>query len=127
MCTCRSAGIGGKEVTPYVLQRVNELTSGRSLQASIPHSMCPSTVHVEHPARMRDAVGSNSAQGSSVFVFYENHCLLWVYAFGLHYPSYMYMYVYRHVCTCTCMCTDMRNVTLRLRNVRLRNVRLRNV
>ena len=115
-CTCRSAGIGGKEVTPYILQRVNELTRGRSLQASIPHSMCPSTLHVGHPARMRDVVGSNSAQlqGSSVFVFYENHCLLCVYAFGLHYPSCMYVYcIILHVC----MCIDMR--TLRLRNVRL--------
>ena len=31
----REKGIQGKEVTPYILQRVSELTSGRSLQASI--------------------------------------------------------------------------------------------
>ena len=31
----REKGTQGKEVTPYILQRVNELTSGRSLQASI--------------------------------------------------------------------------------------------
>jgi pseudouridine-5'-phosphate glycosidase/pseudouridine kinase len=31
-----SEGIKGKEVTPYVLQRVNQLTGGKSLQASKP-------------------------------------------------------------------------------------------
>ena len=31
----RDQGVLGKEVTPFVLQRVNELTKGQSLQASI--------------------------------------------------------------------------------------------
>ena len=31
----RESSIVGKEVTPFVLQRVNELTKGQSLQASI--------------------------------------------------------------------------------------------
>ena len=33
--TYRNMGVTGKAVTPYVLQRVNELTGGKSLQASI--------------------------------------------------------------------------------------------
>ncbi len=31
----RNTGVTGKAVTPYVLQRVNELTGGKSLEASI--------------------------------------------------------------------------------------------
>ena len=31
----RNKGISGKEVTPFVLQRVNQLTKGKSLEASI--------------------------------------------------------------------------------------------
>jgi len=31
----RTKNISGKEITPYVLQRVNELTKGKSLEASI--------------------------------------------------------------------------------------------
>lgn len=31
----RESSVVGKEVTPFVLQRVNELTKGQSLQASI--------------------------------------------------------------------------------------------
>ena len=31
----RCSGITGKAVTPFVLQRVNELTGGKSLKASI--------------------------------------------------------------------------------------------
>ena len=42
---CREKGIQGKEVTPYILQRVSELTSGRSLQASILlSSVCSNTL-----------------------------------------------------------------------------------
>ena len=33
----RESSVAGKEVTPFVLQRVNELTEGQSLQASILH------------------------------------------------------------------------------------------
>lgn len=32
---CRCVNISGKAITPFVLQRVNELTGGRSLKASI--------------------------------------------------------------------------------------------
>ena len=32
---CEANGVRGKEVTPYVLERVNQLTSGKSLQANI--------------------------------------------------------------------------------------------
>jgi len=32
---CRQEGVKGKEITPFVLQRVNELTSGKSLEANI--------------------------------------------------------------------------------------------
>ena len=36
LCFCRSdSGIKSKEVTPFLLKRVNELTQGQSLQASI--------------------------------------------------------------------------------------------
>ena len=31
---CDSIGVKGKEVTPHVLDRVNQLTSGKSLQAN---------------------------------------------------------------------------------------------
>ena len=31
----RKEGITGKEVTPFILQRVNERTAGKSLEASI--------------------------------------------------------------------------------------------
>ena len=31
----RAKSISGKDITPYVLQRVNELTRGKSLEASI--------------------------------------------------------------------------------------------
>ena len=31
----RVAGITGKDVTPFILQRLNELTAGKSLEASI--------------------------------------------------------------------------------------------
>ena len=33
----RESSVAGKDVTPFVLQRVNELTEGQSLQASILH------------------------------------------------------------------------------------------
>lgn len=32
---CRSKGITGKELTPFMLQRINELTDGKSLDSSI--------------------------------------------------------------------------------------------
>lgn len=35
LCSDRESSVVGKEVTPFVLQRVNELTKGESLQASI--------------------------------------------------------------------------------------------
>lgn len=35
LCSNRESSVVGKEVTPFVLQRVNELTKGQSLQASI--------------------------------------------------------------------------------------------
>ena len=31
----RAKNISGRDITPYVLQRVNELTKGKSLEASI--------------------------------------------------------------------------------------------
>lgn len=33
--TCRSKGITGKEVTPFLLQKLTELTDGKSLDSSI--------------------------------------------------------------------------------------------
>ena len=41
---------------------------------------------VEHPSGTRVVTGPNPTQGSSVFLI-ENHRLVWVYAFALHYPS----------------------------------------
>ena len=48
-CYCREKGIAGKDVTPYILARVNELTEGRSLAASflfVKIELCiPGTCH----------------------------------------------------------------------------------
>lgn len=35
LIAARDRGIGGKEVTPFLLARLNELTAGRSLAANI--------------------------------------------------------------------------------------------
>ena len=55
------------------------------------HRFC----HVEHPSRMRDVVGSNPAQGSSV-IFIEKSlaALQWVHAF---YPSCVKYNTHVHV------------------------------
>ena len=34
-CSYRSQGVSGKEVTPFILAKVNELMEGKSLAASI--------------------------------------------------------------------------------------------
>lgn len=42
----RNAGVVGKAVTPFVLQRVNELTGGKSLETSIRHNHYYSLVNI---------------------------------------------------------------------------------
>lgn len=35
LCLLSDKGITGRDVTPFILQKVNEITKGKSLQASI--------------------------------------------------------------------------------------------
>ena len=47
ICLTRAKDISGKDITPYVLQRVNEMTKGKSLEASILTTLSFSSVLLE--------------------------------------------------------------------------------
>ena len=65
-CRFRKNGIYGKEITPFVLQRVNQLTKGKSLEASI--LKCSSNMSSRFSFNFKTPKGVENTRRSRAFL-----------------------------------------------------------